>query len=79
MLPGVVMMTFFILFAAKYFGFYAASFVAFLSVYALYDPASHLSIASWVKRLLVTSGFMLVIYGLFALLLKVQTPRGMFF
>jgi len=79
MLPGVILMAFFILFAAKFFGFYAASFMAFLSVYALYDPASHLSVASWIKRLLVASGFMLVIYGLFTLLLKVQTPRGMFF
>jgi len=43
------------------------------------DPASHTDIKSWIKRLLVTSGFMAVIYALFTLLLKVQTPRGLFF
>ena len=78
-LPGVVIMSVFVLFAAKYFGFYAASWVAFISVYSLYDPASHLSLAVWIKRLLITTGFMAVVYGLFAMLLKVQTPRGIFF
>lgn len=79
LLPGLILMVVFVLFAAKFFGFYVASYVAFLGVYSLYDPAAHLSAATWVKRLLVTTGFMLVIYGLFTLLLKVQTPRGMFF
>lgn len=78
LLPGVALMSVFVLFAAKYFGFYAASWVAFFSVYSLYDPASHLSINSWIKRLVVTSVFMIVIYCLFSLLLKVQTPRGLY-
>ena len=78
-LPGLALMVLYVLFAAKFFGFYVASYVAFLGIYTLYDPASHLSAATWMKRLLVTTGFMLVIYGLFTLLLKVQTPRGMFF
>lgn len=79
LLPGLILMVVFVLFAAKLFGFYVASYAAFLGVYSLYDPAAHLSVATWVKRLLVTTVFMLVIYGLFTLLLKVQTPRGMFF
>lgn len=78
LLPGLFLMVVFVLFAAKFFGFYVASYAAFLGVYSLYDPAAHLSVATWVRRLLVSSGFMLVIYGLFTLLLKVQTPRGMF-
>ncbi len=79
LLPGLVLLLVFVLFAAKYLGFYAASTAAFFGVYSLYDPASHLSLRSWLKRLVITIGFMAVIYGLFSLLLKVQTPRGLFF
>lgn len=79
LLPGLILMTFFVLFAAKYLGFYVASFIAFLGIYSLYDPASHLSVRAWVKRVVVTTGFMAVIYALFTLLLKVQVPRGLFF
>jgi len=79
LLPGVLLMSVFTLFAARYFGFYVASWLVFLSVYSLYDPASHLAIGTWIKRLLVTTAFMGVIYCLFSLLLKVQTPRGLFF
>ena len=78
-LPGLALLLIFVLFAAKYFGFYVASTVAFFGVYSLYDPASHLALGTWLKRLVVTVGFMAVIYGLFSLLLKVQTPRGLFF
>ncbi|MFK7860491.1 MAG: tripartite tricarboxylate transporter TctB family protein [Granulosicoccus sp.] len=79
LLPGVVLMSVFALFAAKYLGFYVASWLAFLSVYSLYDPASHIAIGTWGKRVLITTAFMTVIYCLFTLLLKVQTPRGLFF
>ena len=79
LLPGLVLMALFVFFAARFFGFYVASYAAFLGIYSLYDPASHVSAATWMKRVIVTTGFMLVIYGLFTLLLKVQTPRGMFF
>ncbi len=77
-LPGVVIMSVFALFAAKYLGFYLASWFAFLSVYSLYDPASHLNVKTWARRVFVTTAFMAVIYCLFTLLLKVQTPRGLF-
>lgn len=78
LLPGVVLMTVFGLFAAKYLGFYVASWLAFLGVYSLYDPASHLNVKTWIRRILITTAFMVVIYCLFSLLLKVQTPRGLF-
>ncbi len=77
--PGLVVMLLFVFFAAKALGFYAASYIAFVGIYSLYDPASHRSLAAWVKRNLVAAVFMCVIYGLFAMLLKVQTPRGLFF
>lgn len=76
--PGVVVMAVLVFVAAKGLGFYTASFIAFLCVYSLYDPASHYRPGTWVKRIGITAVFMLVIYALFALLLKVQTPRGMF-
>jgi hypothetical protein len=77
--PGVLVMTVFVFFAAKMLGFYVASFAAFLCLYSLYDPAPHTAIASWIKRIVIAAVFMLVIYGLFTMLLKVQTPRGLYF
>ncbi len=76
--PGILLMAAFVFFAAKYFGFYAASTAVFFLMYSGYDPASHLSVKSWRRRVIVTVAFMSVIYALFTLLLKVQTPRGIF-
>ena len=58
-------------------GFYTSSTIAFFTLYTLYDPARLTDGRAWVKRIIVTAIFMAIIYGLFALLLKVQTPRGM--
>ncbi|MFT7214546.1 MAG: hypothetical protein ACI9XK_004814 [Granulosicoccus sp.] len=77
--PGVIVMIVLVYFAAKMVGFYVASFLAFLCVFSLYDPASHTAPRSWIKRLTITIVFMTVIYALFTLLLKVQTPRGLYF
>lgn len=77
--PGAIVMIVLVYFAAKMLGFYVASYLAFLCVYSLYDPASHTAFRSWIKRLSITAAFMSVIYALFTLLLKVQTPRGLFF
>ncbi len=60
-------------------GFYASSTLAFFTLYTLYDPAPRTELKGWAKRIIVTAIFMAIIYGLFALLLKVQTPRGMIF
>ncbi len=78
-LPGLVVACAFVYVAAKALGFYAAGSVAFFAVYTLYDPAPLTSARAWLQRLLVTGCFMGVMYGLFMLLLKVQTPRGLFF
>jgi len=77
-LPGLLVMLIYVFFAAKKLGFYAASVVAFFVLYSLYDPASHTSPKVWLKRVVVTLIFMVVIFGLFAMLLRVQTPLGLY-
>ena len=76
--PGLLITLVYIFYAAKAFGFYAASTVAFFCLFSIYDSASHKSASVWLKRVAITIAFMAVIYCLFTLLLKVQTPRGMF-
>jgi len=76
--PGLLVMVVYVFFAAKYFGFYVSSLVTFFVLFSLYDPDSHKNLRVWVKRIVVSVLFMLVIYALFTLLLKVQTPRGLF-
>ena len=77
--PGLLVMLVFVFFAAKALGFYASSTIAFLTVFTLYDPSPLIDKKAWIKRLIVTACFMAVMYCLFALLLKVQTPSGIFF
>jgi len=77
-LPGLIVIMVYVFFAAKYFGFYVSSLITYFVLFSLYDPASHKDVRVWVKRIVVSVLFMLVIYALFTLLLKVQTPRGLF-
>lgn len=77
--PGLVIMLVYVFWAAKGLGFYTATAISFFILYALYDPAPHNAVASWIRRAIVTACFILVMYGLFALLLKVYTPREIFF
>ncbi len=77
--PGLLTMVIFVFFAAKMLGFYLASTIAFMIIFTLYDPAPINDGKAWVKRLIVTVCFMAVMYCLFALLLKVQTPSGILF
>lgn len=77
--PGMAIMLIYIFFMAKFLGFYVASICTFIAIYAVYDPASHLDVRSWVKRCAVAFIFVAIMYVLFAIILKVQTPRGMFF
>ncbi|MEM8792672.1 MAG: tripartite tricarboxylate transporter TctB family protein [Pseudomonadota bacterium] len=79
LLPGFIVMLVYVFWAAKTLGFYTATVIAFFVVLSLYDPGSHLNPRVWVRRLLVTAVFMAVMYGLFALLLRVFTPREIFF
>ena len=61
--------------AMETIGFYVTAFAVFLFIVSLYapDPYSPRAIA---KRVAVSAAFISVIYAVFALLLRVQTPRG---
>lgn len=78
-LPGVLVTLVFMLVGVKLIGIYVTSFVAFVTIYTLYDPAPFNSIGAWIRRIVVAAIFMVVIYLLFAKLLFVQTQFGLFF
>lgn len=77
--PGLVIMGIYVFWAAKGLGFYTATTATFFILLTLYDPAPHYEARVWVKRALITAGFMAVMYALFALLLKVYTPHEVLF
>lgn len=77
-LPGLIVTLIYVFWAAKELGFYTATTLAFFILLTLYDPAPHTEAKTWIKRGLITAGFMAVMYGLFALLLNVYTPREIF-
>ncbi|MEP3947159.1 MULTISPECIES: tripartite tricarboxylate transporter TctB family protein [Ascidiaceihabitans] len=79
LVPGLLVALVYIFWAAKGLGFYTATAVAFFVLLSLYDPAPHTALKSWLKRMIITACFMAVMYGLFALLLKVYTPREILF
>lgn len=78
-IPGLIVMLVLVFFAAKMVGFYLSATIAFMLIFTLYDPAPLSDRKAWIKRLIVTVCFMTVMYCLFALLLKVQTPSGILF
>ena len=77
--PGLLVLIVYVFWAAKALGFYTASTIAFFILLTLYDPAPHGEAKTWIKRIIITGGFLAVMYGLFALLLNVFTPREIFF
>ncbi|MEM9144951.1 MAG: tripartite tricarboxylate transporter TctB family protein [Pseudomonadota bacterium] len=79
LLPGLVVALVYVFWAAKALGFYTASTLAFLILLSLYDPAPHLVPRTWIRRLALTAAFLAVMYGLFAMLLNVFTPRELMF
>lgn len=78
LLPGLLVLLGLIAWAAEALGFYVSGCLAMFLIYCLYDPNAH-SLARLAKRLSISVAFMAVLYLLFAKLLQVQTPRGMFF
>lgn len=78
LLPGLVVLLVYVFWAARELGFYTATAICFFVQMSIYDPAPHDAWRSWGRRLLITAGFVAVMYGLFALLLKVYTPREIF-
>ncbi|KIC18898.1 tripartite tricarboxylate transporter TctB family protein [Leisingera sp. ANG-Vp] len=79
MVPGLVVMAVYVFWAAKALGFYTATAIAFFILLSLYDPAPHSEGKTWAKRALITAIFVAVMYGLFAKLLSVYTPREILF
>lgn len=79
LIPGLVVALIYIFWAAKTLGFYTATTITFFVLLSLYDPAPHTEGKTWVRRALITTGFIAVMYGLFAMLLKVFTPREILF
>lgn len=79
LLPGLIIALIYIFWAARGLGFYTATTLAFFILLSLYDPAPHGAARSWVRRILITAIFMAVMYGLFAKLLTVYTPREVLF
>lgn len=77
--PGVAVMCVYGFWLAKALGFYTATLVAGFVLLSLYDPAPHTNPKSWAKRAIIATVFTAVLYGLFALLLKVYTPRDVLF
>ena len=79
MLPGLAVSAVYVFWAAKAFGFYTATAVTVFVLISMYDPAPHSAPKSWVKRVAIAVGFMVVMYLLFKMLLGVFTPREILF
>ncbi|MFY0312155.1 tripartite tricarboxylate transporter TctB family protein [Leisingera sp. D0M16] len=79
MVPGLAVMLVYVFWAAKALGFYTATAIAFFILLSLYDPAPHSEGKTWIRRALITAVFVAVMYGLFANLLSVYTPREILF
>ena len=77
--PGLLVALIYVFWAAKGLGFYTGATLAFFILLSLYDPAPHSELKSWIRRIIITAGFLAVMYGLFALLLNVFTPREILF
>ncbi len=79
MLPGLIITLIYVFWAAKTLGFYTATAIAFFILLSIYDPAPHSELKTWLKRCLITMIFVAVMYGLFATLLNVYTPKEILF
>lgn len=61
--------------ALEFVGFYAAAFAVFLVIVWLYAPEPA-TLRGAAKRIAISAAFVGVLFAIFALLLRVQTPRG---
>ncbi len=77
--PGLIVMVIYVFWAAKGLGFYTASAIAFFILLSVYDPAPNGEARTWIRRAIITIGFVAVMYGLFALVLNVFTPKELLF
>lgn len=77
--PGLVILLIYVFWAAKGLGFYTAATIGFFILLSIYDPAPNNEPRTWIKRAIITAGYVAVMYGLFALLLNVFTPKEILF
>lgn len=77
--PGLSIVLTYIFVAAGVLGFYTASALAIFLVLAIYDQACNLRRRKWMTYALLTTGFVIFLYTLFAVLLGVSAPRGLIF
>ena len=77
--PGVIAMIAYVYFLAEWLGFYTSSYLILLFILSFYDGKNHREAMSWVIRFALSTGTITVIYLMFYMLLKVQTPRGVLF
>ncbi|MFQ5851342.1 MAG: tripartite tricarboxylate transporter TctB family protein [Candidatus Binatia bacterium] len=75
--PALVIFVLYLL-VAEELGLYASSFAAFLASVTVYAP-DRASLRRSVKHVMISLAFMAVLYSVFAVLLRVQTPRGILF
>ncbi|WGI22409.1 tripartite tricarboxylate transporter TctB family protein [Amylibacter sp. IMCC11727] len=78
-LPGLIIGGIFAFYLGKALGFYTATAIVVFTLVSIYDPAPHSEVKAWIKRILITAGFVAVMYLLFAMLLGVFTPREILF
>ena len=78
-LPGLIIAAIYIFWAAKALGFYTATVLAVFVLVTYYDPSPHGAVKSWIRRIIVTAGFVAVMYLLFGTLLGVFTPSEVLF
>lgn len=77
--PGLLVALVYLFWGAETLGFYTAGAIAFFLLLTLYDPAPHNEAKTWIKRAVMTAVYVAVMYALFAMLLKIYTPREIFF
>ena len=78
MAPGIVIGFIHLFWAAKFLGFYTATTLAFFILLSVYDPKPNNKAMTWIRRAIITIANIAVMYALFALVLKVFTPQGVF-
>ncbi|MGB0847275.1 MAG: tripartite tricarboxylate transporter TctB family protein [Thiolinea sp.] len=76
LLPALLVIVAYVM-AVEYFGMYSSSLVALFLLALIYHPGENF-IQRITNSVLVSAGFIGVMYVLFSILLKVQTPRGLF-
>jgi len=62
--------------ALELVGFYTAAFAAFIVIVWLYAP-ERATMPGAAKRIAISAAFVGVLFAIFAVLLRVQTPRGL--